>query len=75
MFSLSPGGTVSYQWTRNGVSQPTQMFALAPGVTSASVTDFSSLSQGDDSPCVTAGASRTQGPGSVAPLPKCCDSR
>jgi hypothetical protein len=44
-FSLSPGGTVSYHWTRNGISQATQTFTLAPGVTSATVTDIFSLSQ------------------------------
>ena len=43
-FSPSPGGTVTYHWTRNGVSQLTQTFTLAPGATSATVTDFFSLS-------------------------------
>jgi hypothetical protein len=43
-FSPSPGGTVTYHWTRNGVSQPIQTFTVAPGATSATVTDFFSLS-------------------------------
>jgi hypothetical protein len=42
--------------------------------TAASSTTRSSC-QGDDSPCVIAGASRTPGPGSVASLPERCDSR
>jgi hypothetical protein len=44
-FSPSPGGTVTYQWTRDGVSsQPTQTFTLAPRATSANVTDVWNLS-------------------------------
>jgi hypothetical protein len=43
-FSPSPGGTVTYHWIRNGSSQSTQTFTLAPGETSATVTDFFSLS-------------------------------
>jgi hypothetical protein len=43
-FSPSPGGTVTYRWTRDGVSpQPTQTFTLTPGATSASVTDIWNL--------------------------------
>jgi hypothetical protein len=44
-FSPSPGGMVAYHWTHNGgPPEPTQTFTLAPGATSATVTDFFSLS-------------------------------